>query len=569
MTAFFFLSVDADKAVITGDGVTIDDDGNVTVIDEGDNEVTLHKADGGYWFSLDDTEVNASTTFLLPLASTVNDTDETANSVTLRMRAGHGIDTNSARRDAETKEQMVFVWSSNGDALHYGIHLEWVTNDESKKYTQSNVTTSRNSYYLTYKASLQTSSVSYAAGQMEIRLPYYLWQIRSSSYNYWSYMPAPALSIPKSPSTSDTYKLNYTVDTHGTNDPSDDEIVITNTDMIPAGTNITWTTQYRIWPYYTIDLSQAVIQANCSCVSNADDRPELYTSNSISYRIDTGFTGVSVSAGSSNLSSQYYKPNGFPDELWDPGNYRYFKMYVSTSVSGASTPVRQTLTFTGTDGMELITETRKSTYSNPEYALAENNQTSGDWSDDVYVRYPIGGGTGEDGDTFKLHIHDDAVAWDDDTHTPPEDLNDVHTDDYDVYDDAGRDDKTLTWKAYSYVPPTTRGTFYKERTSSLPYVEALQADGYADAKWHLYGSYNGWDLQDGEMQKLTYYDDALYWEYSDLLTDVDYEIEYVSEFHIYYTDIDRNTGQTLYPDVEAGSVTVEGYKDGQWEIITQ
>lgn len=131
----FFLSVDADKAVITGDGVTIDDDGNVTVIDEGDNEVTLHKADGGYWFSLDDTEVNASTTFLLPLASTVNDTDETANSVTLRMRAGHGIDTNSARRDAETKEQMVFVWSSNGDALHYGIHLEWVTNDESKKYT--------------------------------------------------------------------------------------------------------------------------------------------------------------------------------------------------------------------------------------------------------------------------------------------------------------------------------------------------------------------------------------------------------------------------------------------------
>lgn len=229
-------------------------------------------------------------------------------------------------------------------------------------------------------------------------------------------MPAPALSIPKSPSTSDTYKLNYTVDTHGTNDPSDDEIVITNTDMIPAGTNITWTTQYRIWPYYTIDLSQAVIQANCSCVSNADDRPELYTSNSISYRIDTGFTGVSVSAGSSNLSSQYYKPNGFPDELWDPGNYRYFKMYVSTSVSGASTPVRQTLTFTGTDGMELITETRKSTYSNPEYALAENNQTSGDWSDDVYVRYPIGGGTGEDGDTFKLHIHDDAVAWDDGHH---------------------------------------------------------------------------------------------------------------------------------------------------------
>lgn len=325
------------------------------------------------------------------------------------------------------------------DWLHYSIDLKWKIADPDQKYNQKVVTTNPSEYlYPTYMLTIQTSSVIYDPGKMEIRLPLTLFTKRLGEKNSngedFSYdgtgktiVPID-IAVPMVPETSDTSPFNYYID------EENDELVFINHKELLAGTNSTIEVQYGVNPNVVVDLSKASIQAKAKATPRDEEDgsypEEEKVSNTITYQVDTGYSSCDEPNGSIPEFRQLEKIEG----------YRYYYVKWDTRVNG-NQPYNAdySFNFLGTGGEivgfeeqylarspmseeEFIRQTHRRSYG-----IMEGNISGEQWPDDdrilsFYVRYPD---SDEQQIVDKLKITLNAVGADDDDHLPPNDMNDM------------------------------------------------------------------------------------------------------------------------------------------------
>ncbi len=155
-------------------------------------------------------------------------------------------------------------------------NLPTVTGDQ--KYHLKDVTLGTDKRLISYEIHVSSSSVTYAPGEMEIRVPYCLWQNDDGTW-----VVPDTIGLPEAPNYSTDFALNYYIDDHDTaDDLSDDEIVFTNWTDYTAAKNTIIPVSYVVSPANTTDFSQTAITASCSAGGIAE------TSNTITYQMDTG-----------------------------------------------------------------------------------------------------------------------------------------------------------------------------------------------------------------------------------------------------------------------------------------
>ena len=349
------------------------------------------------------------------------------------------------------------------DWLHYSIDLYWDIADETQKYNQKVVTASSAILQPTYTLTIQTSSVNYEKGKMEIRLPYYMFTKRTTSKSQDGtpavYDPpklAPAMiPVPKYPAEAvGNQFFSYDFD------EETEELVFINTQYIPAGSNQTIQVKYDVLPQFVVDLDKATFQAKGKATPQDEEdgsyEEEEKESPIITYQLDTGLESMSN-------NETCTKNTGFEPLKIEDG-YRYYKASYRKYVRG-NQPFYKTPTFELNNDGEILGPIENynsktvmtlaeasAYYSEESFVDAEGvgSNSEGAIFDpaeyfDVYVRYPDTGEVVED----RMRITCDVVAWDDDTHQEPEDMNDLLSSYTDYY---------YTWVK---TPIKPRGIWYK------------------------------------------------------------------------------------------------------------
>ena len=343
----------------------------------------------------------------------------------------------------QPENQGSFKAAGDGDTrddwLHYSIDLKWKIADPAQKYNQKIINTNPGDYlYPTYMLTIQTSSVIYDPGKMEIRLPLTLFQKRVGEKNRYgedfSYEETgPAIlpndiAVPKAPETSDSSPFNYYID------EENDELVFINYKELSAGTNSTIEVQYGVNPNVVVDLSKASIQAKAKATPRDEETgsypEEEKVSNTITYQVDTGFYSCDEPSGDIPIFKQLQKIDG----------YRYYFVHWGTRVNGSQPfDADYSFDFLGTGGEivgfeeqylarepmseeEFISQTHRRSYGSQEGSIS-GEQWPDDGRDlDFYVRYPD---SDEQQIEDKLKITLNAVGADEDDHLPPNDMNDM------------------------------------------------------------------------------------------------------------------------------------------------
>ncbi len=322
------------------------------------------------------------------------------------------------------------------DWLHYSIDLEWDIGDPSQKYEQKVVTAGSAILQPKYRLTIQTSSVIYNPESMEIRIPLYIFEQREGMvtrdsngtvrpYNPKKISPS-EISVPEYPETNATYSFSYRID------EENEELVFINNKAIPAGTNETIEVKYDVDPMYIVDLDKAEFQAKAKATPAAEQagqyEEEERESPVITYQLDVGLQSI---------SEQTYKTKGkgFEPVVIKDG-YRYYKLHLSYFPHGNS-PFYHSLSFDfGDTGGEIVgpkdnfdngvamTMAEAENYykysSHIATSISPNEHRAETEKLDIYVRWP----DSEEPEADSLWVTLNAVAYDDDTHEPPADMND-------------------------------------------------------------------------------------------------------------------------------------------------
>ena len=349
--------------------------------------------------------------------------EETNGNETIVVESAESIDNTLYAEDTDTRE----------DWLHYSIDLVWDIADVDQKYNQSVVVTNNTAILQpTYTLTVQTSSVIYAPGQMEIRIPRALFTKRTYDVNNGGetvVYPEPNInpvecSAPKYPEVNETYSFSYQID------EETNELVFINNKTIPAGTNETIQVRYNFRPSTIIDLSVGSLQAKAVATPTEypDERLEK-TSPTITYKVDTGFSTIEETAS-----------NRAFEEVVIKDGYRYYRVNTYTYPRGCQPYIiTPAFDFDGTGGeivgprenMEsgttMSAEEAAEYYKRVSYIIQgdvgstmEGSPTDDKQNMEVYVRYPETGEVTED----RLNLTFNLIGNDPDDHTPPADMND-------------------------------------------------------------------------------------------------------------------------------------------------
>lgn len=234
------------------------------------------------------------------------------------------------------------------DNWNYKINLEWNTSDPIEKYEINKVTTSKD--YLTQQYVLTISNQKvYKAGELEVRIPRELFDVRNRTYS--GVVPKRfSIGDEKNPTSGVSY--TYRIDTKGTEDTKDDEIVFYNYKDLDGSQNVAITVEYSINPQRVIDCSKGVLQAKGKATH--DGIPEELESNKISYRLDTGIElEEAYKAASGNNGRVYSWPFGNKPKDFDINKYNYCQ-YVVAIVNTANQPFITKIIEKPQDGGELV-----------------------------------------------------------------------------------------------------------------------------------------------------------------------------------------------------------------------
>ncbi len=233
------------------------------------------------------------------------------------------------------------------DAWNYAIDLRWETNVAKERYHRYEVDAISNAVRtIKYELTVNTSTVDYNPGMMEVRMPYYLCQKVNGDW-----VAPTQVSVPMQPEHNEVYSFHYYIDDHGTEDKADDEIVYVNWKEMEAGTNQTLTVIYKITPFEMIDTKVWELTATGYARNEYQEdeqlfEPEVKQSATISYGIDTGAqlegfykTGTSYYAGDVQppdyngkclyyYDTTYFDSTLYPKENFDPETYDYVGYYL-------------------------------------------------------------------------------------------------------------------------------------------------------------------------------------------------------------------------------------------------
>ena len=131
------------------------------------------------------------------------------------------------------------------------------------------------------------------------------------------------------------YRVEY--DPAYPNDLTKAQLVITNTAYLPAGTNARITVKYEVDPFSTVDLSKGVITVLATAQATNQSTPEYGESNTITYKLDTGFINNFLQKSSSwaryDVEALYTKPVGMSADNWDPDNYNMVRFHINYGVN--------------------------------------------------------------------------------------------------------------------------------------------------------------------------------------------------------------------------------------------
>ena len=271
------------------------------------------------------------------------------------------------------------------DAWNYAIDLRWETNVAKERYHRYEIDATDNATRtLKYELTVNTSTVDYNPGMMEVRMPYYLCETNTGKW------VAPSqVSVPKQPEHNDVYSFHYYIDDHGTEDKSDDEIVYVNWKEMEAGTNQTLTVIYKITPFEMIDTKVWELTATGYARNEYQEdeqlfEPEVKQSATISYGIDTGaqlthfvkapstyyYGGLESDLPDNGGKPMYYydttyfDSNLYPKENFDPTKYHYVGYLLQVHHSAYNQPFHFHFEDHPEDGGEVVSvKYRSSNYS--------------------------------------------------------------------------------------------------------------------------------------------------------------------------------------------------------------
>lgn len=571
---YFYLKLDTDRAGLVGE-----DTFNVT--DSNGEEITITKTEDGCCFVLDNDTEGASTDFMLTFASEEEADSTVSNPATVKIYTGTGLDQESAKGAAATVAEedepaLTLTWSASSDKLQYEISLQWKSDDENTKYVQHIDTVGKSSLEVSYVLNITTSTGTYETGKMEVRIPYALWVYRSGTE---ACVPSD-ISLPMAPSTGsdDNVKYHYTVDDKGTEDLGDDELVITNWCEVMGGTNTTIEVKYTIDPVKTVDMSKAELTARGSATSTLQETPEEYTSDTITYQLDTGVNYKGLFKDNDRIEYLYSEDSycQIADEDWDFENYHYVRWVVSDEIYVQNQGVKKVFTFEDAlcEDAEVI-YVKIAGSGNSLNPILEGNIWTLNWPSDtynytsynyIYVRYPVSQ------KQFNPTISVEVIAEDEDSHSEEDgDHNDLYMKRLSL--------GSYEWKAYEYhVGELERWRKYKYTGGNtfVGGIEVLKEGKSPGAfSWQLEQSYDGNLLAEGAKQKLEIYDDYHFWTALSSsgssawmpMTEGDYEITGLSSLKLYYSAVSFNSGKSIYPDFAGGEIVVEGYRNGAWESV--
>ena len=398
-TPYFRVNMDLSKAIINNDVA----EGQVytTVTNENSDTVEIIRLADGFGFSSD-----SNLTFDIEFTSKEEKDSDVTESDTLDIYTCVGTDKDDALANKGANPTMTLVWKTLV-GMGYDVEMRWVTSNEDEWYNIKKVETDRYSKPYIYSVTLATSGVDYEDGQIELRIPYYLYSdnthIYSEDYTKNGVKPS-EISIPGEDTVVNG--LYYIVDDNGTADIySDDMMVVKNKGTIYAGTTILFRVSYNVFPSELIDLYKTTLKTTAKCKSTIDSDYVTKESNELSLCIDTGVKYT--------LSEQYSK-NSFkfeclytePDDIsatWDFENYNYVKVYYETALSGSSL-AEHTIEYedllNGSDAeLVLVKYDRNNNNTNIDYLTPYNNKAvyTQQYANEVlydgvdislYVRYP-------------------------------------------------------------------------------------------------------------------------------------------------------------------------------------
>ncbi|MDU5378172.1 Cna B-type domain-containing protein [Peptoniphilus lacydonensis] len=307
------------------------------------------------------------------------------------------------------------------DNWNYKINLEWNTSDPLEKYDISKVTTSKDFITQQYVLTISNQKV-YKAGELEVRIPRELFDYRNRTYS--GAVPKRfSIGDEKNPTSGVSY--TYRIDTKGTEDTKDDEIVFYNYKDLDGSQNVAITVEYSINVEKVIDCSKGVLQAKGK--AKHDGITEELESNEISYRLDTGIKLENAykstnARGNDGRIYEWPLPNKPKD--FDIDKYNYCQ-YVVAIENTSNQPYITKIIEKPQDGGELV-GVYSNEYPHNEVKFTEENDGSYSWESGktrslfkteltaflVVVRYPRPADKSSDGIKYKNEVFFEQRATD-------------------------------------------------------------------------------------------------------------------------------------------------------------
>ena len=462
------------------------------------------------------------------------------------------------------------------DSWTYYVDLRWDTDVVSERYDTKAVTTNPTALSRKYILTVATNSAEYDIGNLEIRLPYYLWSYRDST----TAGPKPTdIGVPPAPHVSTQSSFNYTIDDKGTANVDDDELVFTNCKKVNAGTNQTLSVIYGdILPSNTVDLSSADLTAVASGLStvqvaNGQTDPEIKSFPTITYQLDTGVQVTSL--GKSFYRDMYTWETAYGSKPTDFNENNYVRYRVSIRTSGNQPYDIVFYDTPAEDGKVIYADGHAITEDSGTYSWTISNR-NGNFTDNyiyVVVAYPrpeSAGNPTEEQTAYTTTYHNSLRAV-----TEVRDEHPGHGTDADMNDLSERTSmNTHVWTDYVFnytgsVYMTYKYMYGDNYSTTLDY-DADITNNNAQVYGYVYGyDFTGYSFE--------LFDDALYanvtgktkWDDYVRLDADDYEIDrlYVQ---VYSYDLDRETGTetvVYQPYDEPVTIWAQKGKDGSWEKI--
>ena len=487
--------------------------------------------------------------------------------------------------DGSSRE--LVVHNSYNDNWNYKLDLRWRESDPARKYDINEVTVSRDTVYKpVYELNVSVQK-HYEPGDMQIRIPY---TILTPRFDNQPITPS-AFSLGPASNPSPDFTYTYVIEDNGTpNDKSDDTVLFYNYRPLESNDNIIIAVQYDVRPYNVIDCSETTLQATATAVytdaTGNRSEPEQQVSHAITYRMDTGITGLNVSKD--NQENIYYWKSEWGEEPddFDMGSYNYVSYYLNAYITNGNQPLYFELTdMPDSDGeVWRIYDYDISTRPLVESELTENGYcwTTGIKTSKtsscryfVIVRYPRqarpdpthdGQYTYEDDYMNTLNVR--AVCTDEhEGDKESNDKNDILTGEATAFDHWVDYEFIYTGEIYATRKTMNSGTFF---------LDPLYYSSDVDSGAYLEMTVNGYNYSNG--YRLDVYDDAVYarpkidgtlMPYVRLGAEDYYLYGKSATVTVYLTQIDRTNGQESYAGMPGEGLTVWGSRtmEGDWEQI--